>query len=310
MKLLSIILPTFNERDNVTKIYEKLKETITPLELDYEIIFVDDDSSDCTIEEIKKLQTSDSKVKYILMSRRYGDQISLIAGIDHSLGDAVVIMDSDLQHPPHYIAQMVSNWKMGYDIVIMKRKEAGHTSFFKKWSEIFFYKVMKTLSKTPIHFRFSGFALIDRRAVDALKKYQDKEPFVRGLIGIIGFKIAEVEYIEDERKEGQSKYNVLSMLRLAILGITSFSVVPLYASFYMGLIVVFFSFLYAFIVLIEKVMHPDIPIGWTSIIISVTILSGIQLISIGLLGIYISKIYIESKNRPRYIIAESKGIHE
>ena len=304
--LLSVILPTFNERANVVKVYEQLKKTIDCLNLDYEIVFVDDNSPDGTVEEIKKLRELDNNVKYILMASRCGMQISLMAGVDHAKGDILITMDADLQHPPEYIPLMIDSWHAGYDIVIMKREKHAH--FFREWSSALFYKLLNKLSRTPIYFRFSGFLLINRKAANSLKMFCEKEPFFRGLIGLIGFKKTEVYYKENQRMSGETKFRLFDLLKLVISGITSFSEVPLYASFYLGIVIVNLSILYTFVAVFSKIFYPETPLGWTSIIMLISFFGGVQLISIGLLGIYLSKVFIESKGRPRYIIYESAGI--
>ena len=308
-KKLSIILPTYNEKENVAEMYSRLKNIIDQLNINYEIIFVDDNSPDGTIEIIKRLRKKDENVKYILMLRRFGDQISLMAGLDYASGDIVITMDSDLQHPPKYIHQMIKKWKEGFDVVIMKREEEGHKNFFKKWTEIIFYKLLDKLSQTPIYYRFSGFALMDKKAVNALRQFRERAPFVRGLIALVGFNPTEIYYKEEERTFGRSKYSFCNMLKLAIKGITSFSNTPLYFSIYLGLIAVFISLIYAIYVIIEKLFfHGGAP-DWVSLIIIVIFLGGVNLISIGVLGVYIGKIFIESRKRPNYLIAESEGIY-
>ncbi len=251
---LSIILPTYRERENVGRIYREIMVNLEPLEIDYEIIFVDDNSPDGTINAVKDLREKDSRVKYLLMSRRFGDQVSLMAGLDYASGDMVIIMDSDLQHPPRYIPEMINKWIEGYDIVLMKREAEGHHSLFKKWSEILFYKFLGKFSETPIYYRFSGFALLDEKTVKALRRFKESNPFLRGLVGLVGSKTTEILYKEDEREHGESKYHLFDMVKLAITGITSFSDAPLYASFYLGSIAVTISLLYAGYVLVSTLL--------------------------------------------------------
>jgi len=304
LPLLSIILPTFNERQNIIPLYDEIKKHIEHLDIQYEIIFVDDNSPDMTIEEIRSLSAKDENVKYILMSRRFGDQISLMAGLQHASGDMVIVMDSDLQHPPKYIPIMVKKWEAGTQIVIMKREEEGHNSWFKKWTEITFYKLLQKMSNTPIFFRFSGFALLDQKVVQKLCLFEENEPFVRGLIGFVGYQKMEIPYSEDSRIFGRSKYNIFSLFDLALSGITSFSEKPLYVALYTGIFATAIALFHAFYVLWDRIFG-DIPEhGWATTIIVITFLGGIQLISIGIIGIYLSKIFLETKKRPRYIIAE------
>jgi dolichol-phosphate mannosyltransferase len=206
---------------------------------------------------------------------------------------------------------MIDKWREGYDIVIMKREEEGHNNFIKKWTEILFYKFLKKISKTNLYYRFAGFALMDKRVVENLRNFKESDPFVRGLISLVGFNHTELYYKEEERSVGSSKYRIIDMVRLAITGITSFSEMPLYLSFYMGIIVISFSFLYIVKILVQALFFEPVAIqGWLSTIIIVVFLGGVQLISIGLLGIYISKIFIETKKRPNYIIAESSGVND
>jgi polyisoprenyl-phosphate glycosyltransferase len=306
---LSVILPTFNERENVREIYLQILSHIKPFDIEYEIIFVDDNSPDLTIDSIKSLRDQDPNVKFLLMSRRFGDQISLMAGLDHAEGDFIVIMDSDLQHPPGYLPAMIREWSNGSDIVIMQRETEGHQSIFKKWTEILFYKMMAKLSKTPIYYRFSGFALLDRKVVRALRCFEERDPFLRGLIGLVGYSIKEMTYREDERKQGQSKYRLFNLITLAISGITAFSDTPLYLSLYLGLSAVAISFLYALYVLFYAFFSSNSVAGWASTILVVIFFGGVQLLSTGILGIFLSKVFLEAKRRPKYIVSEAAGFN-
>ena len=307
---VSVILPTYNERQGIREMYERLKAVLEQTGAAYEMIFVDDNSPDGTIDVIKELRQSDDQVKYLLMSRRVGEQISIMAGLDYAAGDAVVTMDSDLEHPPEYIPQMLEKWREGFDIVIMKREEKPYDSLFKKWAEIAFYKLLRAISKAPIYYRFSGFALMDSRVIRALRKYREHDPFVRGLIALVGFKQTELFYTEGKREVGESKYRLLDMLKLATTGITSFSEIPLYFSLYMGLFAISLSCLYAVWVLYEAIFIGSPVQGWPSTMLMILFLGGVQLLSIGLLGIYISKIFLETKKRPNYLPAETEGFEE
>ena len=304
MKKLSIILPTYNEKENVHNIYKEIKDAIKLLKISYEIIYVDDNSPDGTINIVKQLRESDPNVKYILMSRRFGDQKCLMAGLDYADGDAVITMDADLEHPPKYIPQMISEWENGTEIVVMKRDKLGHNNFFKKWTEILFYKLLNKISGKQIIYRFAGFALMDKKVVKTLRRFQEKDPFLRGLVSLVGFKRTELFYHENKRVAGETKYFISNMVRLGISGITSFSNTPLYLSFYLGTVIVFLSFLYSIIILYEVLINGSVIPGWASTTLILIFFGGVQLLSTGLLGIYISKIFIETKNRPNYIIRE------
>lgn len=301
---LSVVMPAYREAPNIEPMYQALLEQVKKLGIDYEFLFVDDCSPDNTLEKLRQLHQLDPKVRYLSLAANSGEQKSLVAGLSHATGDAVITMDSDLQHPPECIPIMVEHWRNGHKIVIMKRKEAGHSSPLKKTLEILFYKLLILCSDTPIFFRFSGFCLMDRMAVDAINRYQDADPFLRGVIANIGFKPIEVEYSEHERLRGQSNYNLLKLIKLAVTGFTSFSAFPLYLALYLGLSAVAAAFLYLLFAMIYYFVNGNNVPGWMSIIGTVIFLGGVQLVCTGILGVYISKIFIQTKNRPLYILKE------
>ena len=308
---ISVVLPTLNEFDNINPMYDALMIEFKALDLDYEIIFVDDDSSDGTIDRIRKLSSLDPNVKYLLMSKRFGDQVCLMAGLDYASGDAVIVMDSDLQHPPKYIPEMILRWRKGVDVVIMQRESAGHSSWYKKVMEVLFYKVLNWISDVNIYFRFSGFSLLDKKVVSSINNFQEHEPFLRGIISLVGYQHEIINYAEDLRKAGKTKYGLIRQISLAINGITSFSNRPLLLSLYGGIIAVMITFIYAAFILINKMLYSDTVIeGWTSVVLLVIFFGGIQLITVGILGIYVGKNFIESKRRPRYIVNEFGGLQK
>lgn len=303
---ISVVLPTLNEVENIELIYNELINQFNNLQLDYEIIFVDDNSSDGTIAKIKALSLSDKNVKYLIMSKRFGDQACLVAGLECSSGEATIIMDSDLQHPPKYIPEMIESWENGADVVIMQREKAGHKKFLKTFMEIMFYKVLSWLSEEKIYLRFSGFSLIDNKVISHIKKFNEYEPFLRGIISLVGFKHSILNYIEDERKNGSTKYSYFNQAKLGLVGITSFSIRPLYLSLFAGFMSVSISFFYGIYILLSKLYFNGVETeGWTSVVLLVIFFGGIQLITVGILGIYVGKNFIESKRRPRYIVNES-----
>ena len=308
---ISVVLPTLNEFDNINPMYDALMIEFKALDLDYEIIFVDDDSSDGTIDRIRKLSSLDPNVKYLLMSKRFGAQVCLMAGLDYASGDAVIVMDSDLQHPPKYIPEMILRWRKGVDVVIMQRESAGHSSWYKKVMEVLFYKVLNWISDVNIYFRFSGFSLLDKKVVSSINNFQEHEPFLRGIISLVGYQHEIINYAEDLRKAGKTKYGLIRQISLAINGITSFSNRPLLLSLYGGIIAVMITFIYAAFILINKMLYSDTVIeGWTSVVLLVIFFGGIQLITVGILGIYVGKNFIESKRRPRYIVNEFGGLQK
>jgi glycosyltransferase involved in cell wall biosynthesis len=308
---ISVVMPTLNEVENLAEVYRRVKKAIVSTELDYEIIFVDDNSMDGSIELLKRLHHDDPKVKYIIMSRRFGDQSCMMAGLKSATGDAVVTMDSDLQHPPEDLPRMIEQWQKGTQIIIMTREIEGHNSWFKKCTEILFYKTMNLLSSTPIIYRFAGYSLFDRKVVNALNLHGENDPFLRGLIPLVGFSQVLLNYREATRTHGSTKYGLRQMFRLAISGITTFSLKPLYFSFYLGGSAIIISLTFMIYVMISYFFSKSvIPPGWASTILIVIFLGGTQLLSLGIIGIYIGKIFMQVKNRPNYIIAQSGGIHD
>jgi glycosyltransferase involved in cell wall biosynthesis len=312
MKIVSFVIPTLNEVKNVVLIYEEIKtvfaQNLISQNIDFEIIFVDDYSPDGTIDVVKNLRSLDARVKFIQMSRRFGGQICLHAGIEHAQGDAIIIMDADLQHPPTEIPRMIQEWFAGQEIVLMVREKLGHQSFLKKWSEIYFYKIMNWLSKTPIVYRFSGFCLFDKKVAREVRKFKEIDPFFRGIIGSIGFKQKILYFAERERQEGSTKYNYFQLFRLAITGVTNYSEMPLYFIFYLGFSSVFLSIIFGLWILLNYIILENIPPGWSSLILTVLLLGGVQMIGIGVLGIYLGKIFLQTKDRPRYIVNETGGL--
>ena len=308
-ELISIVLPTLNECDNVRLMYDALIVELLASDVNYEIIFVDDNSIDGTIDRVKELSGVDENVKYLLMSKRFGDQMCLMAGLDYASGDAVIVMDSDLQHPPRYLREMFHKWREGADVVVMQRESAGHSSWLKKFFELMFYKFLNWISDETIYFRFSGFCLLDKKVVSSIKRHEEYDPFLRGIISLVGYNHTILPYVEDERVLGVTKYDYLNQARLALTGITSFSNRPLYLSLYMGLVSVISAFVFGLFILINKLFFVQSVLeGWTSVTLLVIFFGGVQLITVGILGIYVGKNFIETKRRPRYIVNEFGGL--
>lgn len=305
--LLSVVLPTLNERENIVAMYDALKAAVDEQALAYEFIFVDDNSEDGTIELIEKLHERDPCVKYIVMSRRYGDQACLMAGLRACTGDVVVTMDADLQHPPEYIGAMLAKWREGYDVVAMRRKTAGHESWFKKWSELLFYGAVAKLSNAPIVPRFAGYALLDRKVVNALGQFEERDPFLRGLIASVGFRRTEMLYTEGPRPAGHSKFSSGRLFRLALTGLTSFSTVPLYFACWAGMAALIGSVLGALAVMLATVLGVPIATDFWVIVIGMAAFSGLQLCATGVLGVYVGKLLREVRKRPSYIVARTGG---
>ena len=306
---ISVVMPTFNEQDNIEEMSRQLTKVFEPLDVDHEFIFVDDNSLDGSKDTLERLHAQDPRIKYVIMSRRYGDQPCLMAGLQASMGDAVIIMDADLQHPPRYIPQMIERWKQGCQVLVMRREEAAHTNFFKKWTEIWFYKILSRFSTSPIIQRFAGYALMDRAVVNALTRFNESDLFLRGLVAFVGFTREEMIYIEDERTEGHSKYGITDMSRLALAGFTSFSDFPLYLPLYVGLAVMGVTVLGAMGCGVAWYLgHWPWSLFWSLVAATLLFVSGVQLTFLGVLGLYTSKTIKEVRNRPRYIVAERGGV--
>ena len=301
---LSIVIPTFNEEGNIELLYSKLIETLTPLELDeLEFIFVDDGSQDRSLEIVKKLSIDDPRVKYISFSRNFGHQPALKAGLDHAQFAGVVSLDADLQHPVKLIPEMIEKWKNGAEVVYTKRKDVS-LPWFKRTTSKLFYRIINTLSQIKLEDGVADFRLLDQKVIHALRAYKESNLFIRGLIPSLGFKQESIDYTPHKRFAGETKYSFSKMIRFALTGITSLSAKPLYFSIYFGVFFAMLAFIYGlYAIYIFAFGHEAIP-GWTSIIASILLIGGIQLIMIGIIGIYLGKVFPQSKGRPNYIIAE------
>ena len=302
-KLLSIVIPAFNEEQNVIALYHELIPILKETAFAYEIIFVDDGSKDHTFVEIKKIAEKDTCVSGISLSRNFGHQVALMAGLQESKGDLVIMMDADLQHPPETILALLQEYEKGYDIVNTKRIDTNKTGITKKSTSKIFYILINKLADVKIETAAADFRLMTRKAVDAFLQLEERDRFTRGLISWMGFKQTIIEYKASERFSGKSKYTFKKMFRFAMDGITSFSAKPLRISFYFGLIVFIIGLVYSSYALIKYILHETVP-GWTSMLISILIIGGIQLLSIGIIGEYIARIFNESKRRPLYFIKD------
>ena len=301
MEIVSIIIPVYNRADIVRQTLDSIiKQTYTF----WECLVIDDGSTDNTLQKIKSLAPSDDRIKYISLSRNFGHQNALKAGYDNASGDCVVCLDADLQHPPELIAEMINLWQKGYKIVSTKRKEHKSTGFLKKISSTIFYKIINALSEVKIEKGAADFRLLDKNVIKELKKLNENILFYRGLIPWLGFSQVQLEYAAAPRFSGKTKYSFSRMLHFASDGITSFSVKPLKISIYLGFIIAFIAFIYILYALYVAIFTQDVVPGWTSTIISVLFIGGIQLVMIGILGNYLGKLFIENKKRPNYIIKE------
>ena len=305
MKKFNFIIPILNEKENIEKIYNEINN----LSIDYEIetIFVDDGSDDNSLSIIKKLSEDKNNVKFISFSKNFGHQIAISAGLDYADGDAVIMLDADFQHPIECIPYMIKKYEQGYDVVQMVKKNQGKRNVFIRFYSLMFYFFFRGFSNLNLSNNVSDFRLISKRVNDQLKKIIEKERFIRGLVQWVGFNYIELKYQPKERIFGKSKYGFFKLLKLASFGIFSFSTVPLKLALFTGFLMSLFSFLFGIFAILKKIFAPEkMPIGYTDIIVFITFIGGIQLIFLGLIGLYISKIFEQVRDRPLYIIKEKK----
>jgi len=309
MPVLSIVVPLYNEEGNVAPLVERIVAIAGHLEgaPSYEIVLVNDGSTDRTLERIREEVARREHIVLVNLSRNFGHQLAASAGMDIAAGDAVILMDGDLQDPPELIAEFVTKWREGYDVVYAVRRTRKGESPFKLFTARLFYRIIKRLTKVSIPVDTGDFRLMSRRVVEALNRSPERHRFLRGMVSWVGYNQIGIEYDRDERHSGITKYPLPKMLRFAIDGITSFSDVPLRFASYLGFISSAVAFLYALIVIGYKLFSlnpPGYTPGWASTIVAVLFLGGVQLISLGILGEYIGRIYDEVKGRPLYLISD------
>lgn len=303
-KLVSVVISAYNEESNVAELYKQLNAELKKSKnVDYELIFVDDGSSDKTYANCQKLQKKDARVKIVHLKRNFGHEVAMTAGMDFAKGDAVIFMDADLQHPPHYIPQMVELWQQGKEIVLTKRVDNKDTSRLYKLCAKTFYFVLNLLSEREILESAPDFRLIDRKYVDFLKNFNEQDRLFRGLLSWImpNDNVAMIDFAAPERFSGESKYNFIKSLRLAVNSIVQFSVVPLRLATYIGLAGAIFALLLGLYVFVEHFfLHNPTP-GYATIMVTVVFLGAVQLICLGIIGEYVGKIHMEVKKRPLYV---------
>jgi polyisoprenyl-phosphate glycosyltransferase len=303
----SVIIPMYNEEAVIQETYRRLKTVMNSTGETYELIFVNDGSSDRCADIIRAFSTWDDTVQLIEFSRNFGHQIAITAGMDYANGDAVIIIDADLQDPPELMIPMMEKWKMGYEVVYAKRVKRKGETWFKKWSASLFYRVLKASTEIPIPVDTGDFRLMDRRVINELKRLPENNRFVRGLVSWVGFRQIAIEYERDERLAGETKYPLKRMIKLCLDGITSFSYKPLKLAGYAGALLSGAGFLYLIYVLYLALFTDSTNKGWPSIIAIMLIFNGFVLVMLGILGEYVGRIYDETKGRPLYIVREHVG---
>lgn len=305
MKDLSIIIPIYNEAGNIQVLFERLSNVVRDMNMNVEYVFVNDGSRDNSIDLIKGLAKTNSDVHYLDFSRNFGHQVAVAAGLDYCTGKSAVIIDADLQDPPELIANLVSKWKEGYEVVYAKRRSREGESFLKKFTAKLFYRTLKRITSINIPVDTGDFRIIDRKVIDVLKKMPEQQKFLRGQISWIGFRQTYIEYDRDERHSGASGYTYKKMLRFALDGITSFSNLPLRFATITGFVVSGIAFLLILYALYERLVTKNYVPGWASLMLAVLFIGGVQLISIGIIGEYISRMSSNIRNRPLYILRET-----
>lgn len=301
---LSVIVPAYNEEEVLPELHRRLSAVLSGFCRSYEILFVNDGSKDRTLEVIRHLKASDPHVGYINLSRNFGKEIAMTAGLDAVRGDAVVVIDADLQDPPEIIPQLVDGWREGFDVVYARRVSRSGETWLKKATARAFYRVIQRIGPVSIPEDVGDFRLMSRRAVDALKQIRERHRFMKGLFAWIGFPQKAIDYQRDARFAGVTKWNYWKLWNFAIEGITSFSIAPLKVSTYVGLLVAVLAFLYALFVIYKTVMFGDPVKGYPSLMAVVLFLGGVQLVGIGLLGEYVGRMFVETKYRPLYLLDE------
>lgn len=311
LKLLSVVVPVYFEEAVIEAFYRRVQTAFSPIadQFNFEFVFVNDGSTDRSLEILLGLRGRDPRVKILHFSRNFGHQIAVTAGVDHAVGDAVVIIDADLQDPPEVIVEMLSKWIEGYKVVYGVRSERKGESAFKLLTAKLFYRLLSHLSDVKIPLDTGDFRLMDRAVVEELRGMREENRYIRGMVSWLGFRQCGIEYSRDPRFAGETKYPLRKMIQFALNGITSFSEKPLVFSAWFGFVVTLLGFAFLIYIIIGKILNPaQLVGGWASLISVVLFFGGIQLLSLGILGQYIGRIYREVKRRPLYVLEHAWGV--
>jgi len=311
-KTISILIPAYNEEEVLRHLYERLGKLAesTP-HYDFEFLFVNDGSRDKTLEIIESYAEKDKRIAYINLSRNFGKEIAMIAGLDYVTGDATVIIDADLQDPPELIPKMIKYWEDGYDDIYARRNSRAGETWFKKITSETFYKVLQKSTNVPIQQDTGDFRLLDRRCVEALKKFRESQRYTKGMFSWIGYNKKEILYDRDPRAAGETKWNYLKLINLAIDGITSFTTAPLRIASVLGMTVSFAAFIYIIYLVVRTIASGGSDLaGYPSMMAVILFLGGVQLLSLGVIGEYVGRIFNETKQRPLYFIETYHGTNK
>ena len=306
----SVVIPVYNEEPVIKESYKRLTGVMQQTKEAYELIFINDGSRDLSAEILSELCENDSCVKYINFSRNFGHQPAITAGMDYASGEAIIIIDADLQDPPEVILEMIKEWKNGYQVLYGKRIKRRGETFFKKLTAKLFYRLLRSLTSVDIPVDTGDFRLIDKKVCDSMKTLGERNRYVRGIVSWVGFKQKAVEYVREERFAGETKYPIKKMIKFAIDGLTSFSYAPLRLATTLGTFMSLCSFIYLIVILIQRLFTNTTVTGWASTIAVLLLTQGIVLMMLGIIGEYIGRIFDEIKGRPIYIVSETKGFKD
>lgn len=307
MKKITILLPAYNEEDSISLIDKQMTQVAAENPgYEWEFLLVNDGSSDHTLTRMMELRQKDGRFNFLDLSRNYGKEIAMMAGFDYVTGDAMIIMDADMQHPVSVIPQMLCHWEEGYDDVFAQRV-GSKESWFKRKSSQFYYRILQKTTRIPIPKDAGDFRLLDRSCIEALKKMRESERNTKGMYSWIGFKKKGITYIQNERQKGSTKWSFLSLLNLAINGVTAYTIAPLRVASILGLIVSISAFTYLFYIIFTTLIYGEDIQGYPTIMVTILFLGGVQLISLGILGEYLGRVFNEVKQRPGYFINSYNG---
>jgi polyisoprenyl-phosphate glycosyltransferase len=299
---ISIVVPAYNEQEVLPEFHRRMTSVLRVLGLDYEIVYINDGSKDRTLELLRELQANDRHVAIVDLSRNFGKEIAMTAGLDYARGDAIVVIDADLQDPPELIPKLIGGWREGFDVVYATRSARGGETMLKKTTAHFFYRVMQSVSRFKIPEDTGDFRLLSRRAVDALKQLREQHRFMKGLFAWIGYPQKAIPYIRDPRFAGETKWNYWRLWNFAIEGITSFTIAPLKLAMYVGLLVALGAFSYGAIIVIKTLLFGNPVAGYPSLMVVILFLGGVQLVALGIIGEYLGRMFDETKGRPLYLV--------
>lgn len=305
MKLISILIPAYNEEPVIEHLFTRLANLANDTKkYDFEFLFVNDGSKDSTLSLIKEYAEKDPRVSYLNLSRNFGKEIGMIAGLDHVRGDATVIIDADLQDPPELIPEMINLWEEGYDDVYAKRRSREGETALKKFTSRMYYSTLQKLTNIPIQKDTGDFRLLDRRVVEALKEFRETQRNTKAIFSWVGFHKKEILYDRDPRAAGETHWNYVKLAELAIDGITSFTTAPLRISTFIGVAISVIAFIYLLVIIIQTIFFGNELAGYPSTLAVILFLGGVQLLSIGIIGEYVGRIFNETKQRPLYLIED------